>query len=380
MIRREPSPKRVSWTTTFTALLIWSWSASNGISTSDMEARVWSRIRASPELLAWTVASEPSWPVDIAWSMSSVSPPRTSPTMMRSGRIRREFLTRSRMVIWPLPSTFAGRDSSRMTCACWSWSSAESSMVMIRSPSGIRPERALRRVVFPVPVAPETIRFIFAWTSPDSSRSICSSREPRPIISCRVKARGKRRMVRVAPVSESGGMMTLTRSPLGSRASTIGLASSTRRLTVETMRSMVCISCSLEAKRSGSCSTRPPRSTKIWSGPLTMISEIEASSRSGSSTPRPSASSTTRRISWARSAVDRTGPSRLMMCPSTRSSRARRSAGASADISARSISSSSLARYEETSRPSSRGLWRSSGVLTRERRLMVRSPPGRRWA
>ncbi len=345
-----------------------------------MEARVCRRIRASSALFAWTVAREPSWPVDIAWSMSSVSPPRTSPTMMRSGRMRRELRTRSRMVIRPLPSTFAGRDSRRMTCACWSWSSAESSMVMIRSPSGIRPERALRSVVFPVPVAPDTMTFIFAWTRPDRSRSICSSSEPRPIISCRVNARGKRRIVRVAPVRDSGGMITLTRSPLGRRASTIGLASSTRRLTVETIRSMVCISCSCEAKRRGSCSTRPARSTKIWSGPLTMISEIEASSRSGSSTPRPSASSTTRRISCARSTVERTGPSRLMMCPSTRSSRARRSAGASADISARSISSSSFARYAETSRPSSRGLCRSSGVLTRERRLMDRSPSDRRWA
>ena len=151
-------------------------------------------------------------------------------------------------------------------------------------------------------------------------------------------------MVRVAPFSASGGMMTLTRSPDGSRASTIGLDSSTRRLTVETIRSMVCISCSCEAKRTGSSSTRPARSTYTWSGPLTMISVIEASSSSGSSTPRPSASSTTRRMSWARSAVESTGPSRLMMWPSTRSSRARRSAAASEDISARSISSSSLAR------------------------------------
>ena len=32
--------------------------------------------------------SEPSWPVFIAWSMSSASAPRTSPTMIRSGRMR----------------------------------------------------------------------------------------------------------------------------------------------------------------------------------------------------------------------------------------------------------------------------------------------------
>ncbi len=343
-MRRAPSAKRVSWTITSTALLIWSCRATKGISTSDMEARVCNRVSASSALLAWTVAREPSWPVDMAWSMSRDSPPRTSPTTIRSGRIRRELRTRSRMVTRPLPSTLGGRDSRRTTCGCWSWSSAESSMVMMRSPSGISPDRALRRVVFPVPVAPDTMTLKRACTSPASRYSMCSSSEPRPMSSWRVKERGKRRMVRVAPVRESGGMMTLTRSPEGRRASTIGLDSSTRRLTVETMRSIVCISWSWEANRRGSCSTRPPRSTKIASGPFTMISVIDASSSSGSRMPRPSASSTTRRISWERSTVDRTGPSRLMMWPRTRSSRTRRSAAASELISARSISSRSLAR------------------------------------
>ncbi len=264
--------------------------------------------------------------------------------MMRSGRIRSELRTRSRMVIWPLPSTLAGRLSRVMTWDCWRRSSAESSMVTMRSPSGMSPDRALSSVVLPVPVAPETMTLNLARTSPDSRTSICSSSDPRPIISWSVKARGKRRMVRMGPVRESGGMMTLTRSPDGSRASTMGFASSTRRLTVETMRSMVCMSCSLLANRMGSSSRRPPRSTKTWSGPLTMISLTEASSSSGSRMPRPRASSTTRRISWARSTEDSTGPSRLMMWPRTRSSRARRSDAWSVDISARSISSSSLAR------------------------------------
>lgn len=341
---REPSAKRVSWTTTSTAELIWSLRASKGMRTSDIEPRVCSRIRASSAELAWTVAREPSWPVDMAWSMSRVSPPRTSPTMMRSGRIRRELRTRSRMVIWPLPSMLGGLDSRRMTCSCWSWSSAESSMVMMRSRGGIRPERALRRVVFPVPVPPLTITLKRARTKAARSISICSSREPRSISSGRVYARGKRRIVRVGPVRESGGMITLTRSPVGRRASTMGFDSSTRRLTVETMRSIVCMSWSVEANRNGSCSTRPARSTKIESGPLTMISVTDASARRGSRTPRPRASSTTLRISWERSAEERTGPSRLMMWPSTRSSRALRSAAVRADISARSISSRSLAR------------------------------------
>ena len=77
-----------------------------------------SRARASRVVLAWTVVIEPSWPVFIAWSMSSASPDRTSPMMIRSGRIRRQFLTRSRWVTSPLPSMLAGRVSRRTTCGC----------------------------------------------------------------------------------------------------------------------------------------------------------------------------------------------------------------------------------------------------------------------
>ena len=43
-------------------------------------------------VLAWTVDIEPSWPVFIACSMSKASAPRTSPTMMRSGRMRSALL------------------------------------------------------------------------------------------------------------------------------------------------------------------------------------------------------------------------------------------------------------------------------------------------
>ena len=63
-----------------------------------MSTIVSNREMASRGELAWTVVSEPSWPVFIACSMSSVSPPRTSPTIIRSGRIRSELRTRSRMV------------------------------------------------------------------------------------------------------------------------------------------------------------------------------------------------------------------------------------------------------------------------------------------
>ena len=44
---------------------------------------------------------EPSWPVFIAWSMSSAAASRISPTTMRSGRIRSALRTRSRIVTSP---------------------------------------------------------------------------------------------------------------------------------------------------------------------------------------------------------------------------------------------------------------------------------------
>ena len=71
------------------------------------------RLRAggSRRRRSWRARSpgEPSWPVLSACSMSSVSPPRTSPTMIRSGRMRSELRTRSRIEISPRPSTLGGR-------------------------------------------------------------------------------------------------------------------------------------------------------------------------------------------------------------------------------------------------------------------------------
>ena len=94
-------------------------------------------------------------------------------------------------------------------------------------------------------------------------------------------------------------MITLTRSPLGRRASTIGLDSSTRRLTVETIRSMVCMSSASPVKRASMRCRLPWRSTHTSLGPLTMISVIVSSASSGSRMPRPSDSSTIWRMSRA---------------------------------------------------------------------------------
>ena len=107
--------------------------AFSGRSKPDIMIKVSRRERASRGVLAWIVVIDPSWPVFMAWSMSRVSPPRHSPMMIRSGRMRRAFFTRSVAVIAPLPSMFAGRVSSRTTWSCWSCSSAASSIVTTRS-------------------------------------------------------------------------------------------------------------------------------------------------------------------------------------------------------------------------------------------------------
>ena len=88
LMRREPSRKRSTWTMRLSADAICSRMARVGRSKPAISTIVSRRASASRGALACTVDSEPSWPVFMAWSMSRASAPRTSPTMMRSGRMR----------------------------------------------------------------------------------------------------------------------------------------------------------------------------------------------------------------------------------------------------------------------------------------------------
>ena len=63
------------------------------------------------------------------------------------------------------------------------------------------------------------------------------------------------------PSIASGGAMTLTREPSGSRASAIGQVSSTRRPTRVTIRCAMFITCALSRKRMSVSSSLPLRST-----------------------------------------------------------------------------------------------------------------------
>ena len=107
-MRRLPSVPRDSWMMVFSdRAMVWRISVSD-IWMPPMPTIASTRDRASRGVLACTVVIDPSWPVFIACSMSSTSPPRHSPMMMRSGRIRRAFFTRSRATTSPLPSMFGG--------------------------------------------------------------------------------------------------------------------------------------------------------------------------------------------------------------------------------------------------------------------------------
>lgn len=102
----------------------------------------------------------------IACSISSASAPRHSPTIILSGRMRRAVFIRSRIDTALVPCAFAFLVSNRTRLGIpVIFNSAESSIVMIRSSSGINSDSAFKNVVFPEPVPPETKMLYPARTS-----------------------------------------------------------------------------------------------------------------------------------------------------------------------------------------------------------------------
>ena len=260
--RRAPSRRRSIWTIRSIADAICSRIALVGRSKPAIRTMVSSRDRASRGAFACTVDSEPSCPVFIAWRRSSASAPRTSPMMMRSGRMRSALRTRSRMLTCPLPSLFGGRASRRTTCSWWSWSSTASSIVTMRSFDGTKLDNTFSIVVLPVPVPPEMRMFRPPATPADRAATTWSSSVPIRTRSSAVKGSAANlRIVRIGPSRDSGGRIALTRDPSESRASTIGDDSSMRRPTEVTMRSITRRRCSSDMKRASVRSTSPARST-----------------------------------------------------------------------------------------------------------------------
>ena len=171
--------------------------------------------------------------------MSRASPPRTSPTRIRSGRIRSALRTRARTLTPPTPSTLAGRASNAITCGWDRRSSAASSIVMSRSSAPMNDERTPSSDVLPEPVPPDTTMFALARTQAPRNPAIDSVRVPSRTRSSGVKGRSANFLIVITgPQSERGGMIAFTRAPSGSRASANGLDSSTLRPSGATIRSI----------------------------------------------------------------------------------------------------------------------------------------------
>ena len=113
-------------------------------------------------------------------------------------------------------------------------------MVMIRSRSGMNADIAFKRVVLPDPVPPEIITFKRPSTMDRSnSMSVELSDPKRTRSSIRSASFRKRLIDRTGPSIANGGMIALTGEPSGRGASTMGVDSSIRRPTIETIRSMM---------------------------------------------------------------------------------------------------------------------------------------------
>ena len=256
-----PLGRRLAITMRSTAVAICSSMSSVGRS-MPKRAMSTSLRTASSALPACNVVRLPSCPVFMAWSMSMHSSPRTSPTTMRSGLMRRAFFTRSLMVTSPVPSMDASLASSRTTLRWLSnLSSAESSIVTIRSRGPISHERALSSVVLPEPVPPATAMPHLVLTAQDSRVAYQAGSAPSPTRRRSVHARSENlRMVMEGPSMEIGSTTAFTRSPFGRRALTRGLALSSLRPRGARMRSMAIMICSGESKRVSAWHISPPRS------------------------------------------------------------------------------------------------------------------------
>jgi site-specific DNA recombinase len=173
-------------------------------------------------------------------------------------------------------------------------------------PGDAQPTTVTHALVVPPEIAVATP----AVTIASSRRPVVASsvppwiRSPRPS-----RLREKVRMVTSGPSGAIGGSTAWKRWPPGSRASTQGRASSTRRPSGATTRCTSAASAAVEGSLTEVSSSRPCRSTQTSSGPLTSTSVMAGSASNGASGPRPVSSSVTARTVAANDAAGSTMPS-----------------------------------------------------------------------
>ncbi len=135
-------------------------SSAPSIATGTLIGSLTRRLIASSMLPAWRVENVVC-PVFIAWKSVWASRPRTSPTMMNSGRWRSAALRRANMSTSPFePLTLISRVWVGSQFSCGSWISRVSSMETIFAWWGMKNEIAFIVEVLPLAVPPTTIMLL----------------------------------------------------------------------------------------------------------------------------------------------------------------------------------------------------------------------------
>jgi len=135
-------------------------------------------------------------------------------------------------------------------------------MVMIRSSPGMKDDSTFSVVVLPEPVPPPITMLSLARTHAWSSSATALLMVPNDTRSFTVNGSAENfRIVSSDPSSATGGTTALTRLPSGNRASTIGLASSTRLPIRATTLSIVRRRWPSSVKDAATGYRRPARST-----------------------------------------------------------------------------------------------------------------------
>src|SRR6516225_3055917 len=204
-------------------------------------------------------------------------------------------------------SGWARRASNRTRLGASSCSSAVSSMTTSRSSDGRPATRALRSVVFPVPVPPLISLLSRASIASCMIRSWPAVTVPVRTSSLAVKKRPwNLRMVKVVPPKLTGGKAAATRDPSGRRESSKGcsseMSSPRARARFRTATRRLCS----RTVTSGTASMRPSRSTNTAPEPFTMTS-VTAGSRIQASMGRRNGRITSKLMSQSLLGWRRTG-------------------------------------------------------------------------
>ena len=216
VMRREPSTRRETWTIRSNAADDCSRMARSGRSTPAVSTSVSTRLMASRGVFAWIVVSEPSWPVFMAWSMSTVSGAAALADDDAVGPhpqgVPDEVADRDLALALDVGGPRLERDHVLLR-------ELQLGRVLDRDDAlAVRDEAdsTFSVVVLPEPVPPEIRMFSLPRTQARGTRPAFGVSVPNAIRSSHREGVARNfRIVSVGPLTASGGMIALTRRAVG---------------------------------------------------------------------------------------------------------------------------------------------------------------------